>query len=157
MNKKESLPTIKVPEFPGEIFDSFELNDMISYEIESPKEISLHINEVFGEDGQKEDPSTKMHLLKDGFANLSELLKYDKRLEYVETITAFSWIVTEHPKLLERFGFDIHSPDDYFRRLRHYYHKNRVGGLKAGKIFTKPGFASISREKFLELYDKENN
>ncbi len=155
MRRKESLPTIEVPQFPGEVFDSIQINDMISFEVESAKEASLHVNEVFGEDGQKENISEKMRLLHEGLAGFAALLKHDRTLKDIETITAFSWIVSEHPKLIEKFGFTIDSPNNYFQRLRSYYGKNRIGGVKTEKLLKKPGFAYITREKFLELYGEK--
>ena len=155
MSNKESLPTIAVPEFPGKIFDStgnFEVNRMITFQTESPEEVSIHVNEIFNEEGQKENIGEKLRLLRDALKIFAELLEKHESLKEIETISAFSWIVTEHPTFMEQFGFTLSSPPDYFRRLRRYYEKDRIGGMKSGKILKKPSFASMTREKFLELY-----
>ncbi|MDR3559119.1 MAG: hypothetical protein P4L62_04255 [Candidatus Pacebacteria bacterium] len=85
--------------------------------------------------------------LKDGMRKLTEIVRNN---ENIKEVTATSWIVAEHPKLMERFGFVIDGEvDDNFRR-EHF----------AGDFDdeTRPIWkAHISREALLEKYIKNKS
>lgn len=157
MSKKESLPTIEVPQFPGEVFDDsgrLEMNPMVTFEVGEHNEAALHISEAYDESGQKSDLGEKLRLLHEGFKKFAHLLQTNEKFSHIDKITAISWIVVEHPKLVERFGFTIdNSIDDY--ESRRWEYKKRTGSIKASKILKKPGFAYMTRDKFLELYGEK--
>lgn len=126
------------------------INDLLGFEFnEDLKQIDIHIA------NQKDKPlGEKLRLLREGFRELADFLKHKSE---IEKINATSWIVKEHPKLLERLGFTIVDRSlEAWHRKREYKKRLGVGSsVPEDKKDTKPGYAFISREKFVELYGKE--
>lgn len=81
-------------------------NRLVMYEISGGK-VHLHIPLVV-----EENISTLRQLFLEGLRELAQLLKVDPELGNVTEINGRSWIVYEHPKLLERMGFTITERDD---------------------------------------------
>lgn len=118
-----------------------ELNECLSFYLDAPDRISLHVGDV-----KKFPLSEKLRLLWDGLDKLAELLVSDSRLKDIKTITATSWIVTEHPHLLEKLGFTI----DHKREHSLAGAEIELYDPEDGKGHADPTFAWISREDFLD-------
>lgn len=92
-------------------------------------------------------PDEKLNAIKlirstrEGLIKMAEVVKDN---ENIEEINATSWIVADHPKLLERLGFKVDGEIDEATRRAHFGNETR-------KIFK----ASMSRNDFLEMYSSE--
>lgn len=93
-----------------------EINEVLSYEKKGSGAIEMHLI-------PKEVHRDIYKRLTDGLRRLAKIINQDKNIEIIE---AESWIVTRHPKIVQKFGLTI---DD----------------IRAGK-------AHISREDFLKNY-----
>ena len=110
---------------------------------------SIHL--VFDHDMS---PVEKQGEIGRSFRRLAEMLKKDRRFENVQAITATSWIGTEHPKIMERYGFNIdYENQDLIgrKKIKEYKSKGKSIIDPAHKD-TPPTFARISKNRFLELY-----
>jgi|GEM_PF-4802465 len=120
------------------------MNNSFGYEIEAKDTISIHI-----------ENATK---LRENFHELARLLKNSEKLRSVKLITATSWIVTEKPKLLERLGFRIlQGTSKVINKYKNKYNEE-LSNLpedvrKLYKPEVEPGYAQISKEEFLKLYE----
>lgn len=127
----------------------WDLNRLLSCELLNDGELMLHVN--YAKDLLI---SEKIRLFRNGFIELSRLLKNNPWFSSVQLITATSWIVAEHPKMMERLGFTIDNTSE-----DSIWHKNiyfqRKGSKNLDKMFADPDYAFISKEKFIELYDKQ--
>lgn len=131
-----------------EVGETYDINDDFSFDMESEDSISLHF-------GMPEVNSLSSHLstLRTGFKELASYLKYSPTLKDVETITATSWIVTERPSLMEKLGFIVDNTTEQAQREILAYNLKISGNMiPADKYKIPPSCASISKEKFLELY-----
>lgn len=70
--------------------------------------------------------SNQLRSLREGLKKLADELKNNENLENIKIVSAKSWIVEEHPGLMEKLGFTIEAE--------------------------KTDRATITRERFLELY-----
>lgn len=88
-----------------------ELNDVLSYG-GSLRIIHIHMepkaNVLVGKK-PREKVNYLMEQLNDGLHKLAVLLQTDPRWKNVEIITAASWLVAKHPKLLESLKFKVES------------------------------------------------
>lgn len=110
------------------------VNEILSYGVyEGIMHIHLAPAEQMG-------TSEKLFNLKDGLKGLAEVVKKD---ESVKIITATSWIVTEHPKLLERFGFIVEGEIDEETKKKYFSDETRVVSR-----------AYMTREDFLRKYSE---
>ena len=107
-----------------------ELNELLTYDVPEKyqNEVSLHVTENLIKDGPE-----MLALLREGMRQLASTLASDPNLKNIHQITGYSWIVYQHPNLMERLGFEISERDET----------------------KKEALATISREKFLELYGGE--
>ena len=72
---------------------------------------------------------------------LEELAKTVKENQAVKRVEAISWIVADHPKILEKLGFTVVGEIDEEMRRKYYADDNRPIGR-----------ATVSREDFLRRY-----
>lgn len=128
------------------------LNDMVAVSYENPEVVLLHIEPVGGEAGL-----AKLGLFRDGLERLAKLLVTDPRLSAVKTIGALSWIVSEHPRILERFGFSIGPLSNIvdgevierkYNAIKKYFPTFVPREYQKAEL----GFASVSRDDFLRRY-----
>ncbi|MDO8558956.1 MAG: hypothetical protein Q7R84_01360 [bacterium] len=82
-----------------------------------------------------------LKMVRGGLEELAKIVKENKEIKRVEAI---SWIVADHPKILERLGFTVVGEID--EEIRRKYHANDNGPISR---------ATISREDFLSRYLKE--
>ncbi len=75
---------------------------------------------------------------------LEELAKIVKENQEIKRVEAISWIVADHPKILEKLGFTVVGEIDEEMRRKHYVDDNRPISR-----------ATISREDFLSRYLKD--
>jgi len=101
-----------------------ELNQLFAYELEDG-EIRLHVPSNEGT-----PIKDKLGLMEDGLKKLAEIVR-----DYpnIKLVAGRSWIVGEHPKLLERLGFEVSEIE------------TNPQGIKVG-------LATISREELLKRY-----
>ncbi len=133
---------------PGSTRDAFferhptfvRLNEVLGYHIREFKDggkgIALHLAPMF-------DFSTKEKIANvlDGMRILAGQMRDDPAFAEAKAVTTTSWIVAEHPELIERFGFHIRgpiSPED----------KARVFPNEAREVH----WAIMFRDEFLNLY-----
>jgi hypothetical protein len=130
-----------------------ELNDMVSVTYENPEVVLLHVSPV-----NEASTSSKLEMFKDGLAKLASLLKTDPKLATVKTVGALSWIVSEHPRILEKFGFTLgpldavlsgKSIDQKYRDMKEHFPTFIPPNYRK----TEMGFASVSKDDFLRRYD----
>lgn len=126
--------------------EDVELNEMLGCELRGKGRLWLHVSEFrdrsFGQ---------KLRLLREGFSNLAYLLKEEPEFSKVDTISATSWIVTKNPGLLKRLGFTVDNNAEGFEESKKEYgSKHRIVDKETKDI--EPGYAYISKAKFLELY-----
>jgi hypothetical protein len=80
-------------------------------------------------------------LIKDGFEKLARIVEENKE---IKKIAATSWIIAEHPKIMERFGFEVEGEIDEETRQRHFVDDDReIHG------------AAMTRKEFLSKYLKK--
>lgn len=129
-----------------------ELNDFVSVSYENPAVVLLHVGRISHEGGQ-----TTLEQFKDGMTRLAKLLTSDTRLANVKTIGALSWLVSQHPRVLERFGFSIGPlknilDGEVIERKYRSIVESFPTFIPPEYKKTELGFASISREEFLRRY-----
>lgn len=127
------------------------VNDMLGFEYSKDrKEIDIHIS-----DQRDKKTGEKLRLLRDGFKKLADILKHETG---VELITATSWIVKEHPRLLKLLGFTLDENSKRSLSQKKEYEKRlKMGGVVLdSKKDTVPGHAFVSRDKFIELYEGDD-
>ena len=109
------------------------INGILSYGLERK---SIHIHVVTDEKVE--------NLLSEFGDGMKKLAQITLENDEVEEITATSWIVAAHPRVLERFGFVIDGEISEEERIAHFAGDNRP-------IWK----ASMTREKLLEKYFTE--
>lgn len=77
------------------------INDLVYVEVKD-LELSINIHNA-----KSMESSKKMRLFRQSLVAIAEKLKNDPDFANVENITMKSWIIEEHPKLAERYGFDL--------------------------------------------------
>lgn len=131
-----------------------DLNEVMQVTLEDDYTALIHIAKIEG--SLKE----KLAQFRDGLRKIAELLKNDERFSNVLSIGASSWIVTEHPKILEKFGFKV-DYDNVSRagKIAANKYKNTMKGEAEAREMipeehrdTEPMYAQISKDNFLELY-----
>lgn len=133
--------------------NSLQFNEFLGYELESKDQISLHL--LHGSNGK--NFGEKLTLWKDGFKTLTRLLLGMDELKNVKYITATSWLVTDKPRLIKRLGFTIvDGPSKTVNKYKEKY-KERISKLgdDIREFYhpdIEPGYAYISRDRFIELY-----
>jgi len=132
MNDPENFEKIVTAGIPTEKDEFVPLNEILSY---GRGKDYVHIHLL---------PPGKVGLaalVKGSLDGLRELARIVREDETIKEITATSWIVAEHPKLLERMGFIMQGEIDEEMRDRHFRgDKRRISK------------ATISREEFLRRY-----
>jgi hypothetical protein len=83
----------------------------------------------------------KLRLMRDGLRELARRLEQDASMKDVSQITATSWIVAAHPRILEGLGFTVDGPIDEEKRQRDFADETRPISK-----------AHITREDFLKRY-----
>lgn len=125
-----------------------ELNDILSYYVEDPNTVSIHLA-----DATELSVGQKITYLKDGLRSLAEVLIKEKDLKDVDTITATSWLVTEKPKLIENIGFIIDNNAEKAKAfIEDYKVRSGSGVVHDEHLDIEPSFAYMDKSKFLELY-----
>lgn len=116
-----------------------EVNEVLSYGV-GDGELHIHLppsENLIDEIGGRK----ALELFEDGLKDLAKIVKEN---EAINKITATSWIIAEHPKLVERLGFMIEGEIDDATREKHFKDEKR-----------RVDRASITREAFLEKYLQE--
>ena len=108
------------------------INEILSYGV-SEDFVHIHLAPArqFGISGLKK-------MTQEG---LEELAKTVKENQAVKRVEAISWIVADHPKILEKLGFTVVGEIDEEMRRKYYADDNRPIGR-----------ATVSREDFLRRY-----
>lgn len=114
------------------------LNELLHYDINDDGWAHIHIAPF--ETIPAKEKSKLLILFNEGMEKLAEILKNN---DNIKGVIAESWIVAEHPKILERYGFKITGEIDEETRQRYY-----GGGGEQRAIHS----AYIDREKFLEKF-----
>jgi hypothetical protein len=107
-----------------------EINELLSYEIESDI-VQIHIVP----EGKVENAMAKFG---DGLQKLAHIIS---ELKDIKTVEASSWIVANHPKLPERYGFTIDGQIDEITREKYFADEKR-------KVWR----AHMDRDEFLKRY-----
>lgn len=121
------------------------VNNMIEGEIINERELGLIIFDV-----RSMEISEKLEMLRTGFQKLAYILETDERLKNIEIISGTSWIVAEHPKLMELLGFEVTTDESKFHTQKLEYDKRK--GLHPDFKDKEAAYAYISKEKFLDIY-----
>lgn len=132
--------------FESKNYREFYLNELMSCELQTKEEISIHL-----EWANAEQKKRLFVLLKSGLNKLAELLERESRLRNVKLISAISWIVTEHPNLFTKAGFSIDNKGWNFIKKSAKY-KSRKGNIPTEKLLIAPSYAFISRDDFTRRY-----
>lgn len=82
-------------------------NEALSYELGPNNEVNLHVPMIF-----TKKPLEMYRLFNDGLRLLATRLETDPELKGVEQIVAYSWIIFEHPGLIEKMGFTLDERDE---------------------------------------------
>lgn len=92
-----------------ERYDYIGLNDLVSYEFtkDYPDDISLHIHENL-----TKAPMDANRSMIEGMRLLADKLSTDPELAHIKWISGKSFIVYDHPEIMERLGFTIVERDD---------------------------------------------
>ncbi|KKW40647.1 MAG: hypothetical protein UY91_C0038G0002 [Parcubacteria group bacterium GW2011_GWB1_55_9] len=101
------------------------INEALSYELGPNNEVNLHVPKIF-----TKKPLEMYRLFNDGLRLLATQLKTEPGLKDIEQIVGYSWIIFEHPGLIEKMGFTLDERD----------------GKKKGSL------AFMSRDDFIERY-----
>lgn len=104
------------------------VNEALSYKIvreSDQNQISLHVPTVF-----TKKPFEMVALFEKGLRALALQLASDPSLRDISKLTGYSWIVYEHPYIVQKMGFSIEEQDSEGHE----------------------GLASISREDFMKRY-----
>ena len=108
------------------------VNDLLAYGIH---DTVMHLHAMQNKTAELRQ---KLGMLKDGMKRIAQIVRDN---EAVQEVTATSWIVAEHPKLLERMGFTVEGPITDEMRAKHFQGDPRAISL-----------AKISREELLRRY-----
>ena len=92
------------------------INDLISYGID---EGTMHIHVAPNETTSN---AKKLSMLKEGMGGFAKAVKKN---EAIEKITGTSWIVAEHPRLLEKLGFTVEGDIEDEERERFFAGETR--------------------------------
>ena len=126
--------------------NDIDLNSIFFCEFIDPKNINLHLDEA-----HNLSLGNKLAFLHDALKTLAFLLGNNSKFVEVETIHAISWIISTHPKIIEHLGFTVSDDVDEANQFRDMY-KKRIKNIDPDKRGIEPGYAHVSRDKFLELY-----
>lgn len=157
------LEKLDSPEFQGKLTElkmedihplDRELNELVKITKEGRNNVLLHIAKI--DVPTRERPA----MFKDGLEKLARLLESDRHFSDVKFIGASSWIVAEHPRVLEHFGFTVdyenQNPDS--KKFTAKY-KGAIKTFRGARDTipeeyreTKPKYAQISKEEFLSRY-----
>src|SRR3989344_2177337 len=138
---------------PLEKIKSKPLNDLVSYFLVNPKEISVHVVPT------ESNLQNKVSLIREGFVQLAQILETDPRFSEVEAVTATSWIGMEHPNSLRYFGFEVDENQEHplAKRALQRYSLRRVVNVPREYWDIEPMFAFMSREDFLVRYGSQSD
>lgn len=90
------------------------LNEILSYGIYR-SEAHIHLAPA------KTKPVREtMELIKQGISELARKITTDEEMQHIDLITATSWIVAEHPRIMERLGFTIEGPINEEMKKEHF-------------------------------------
>jgi hypothetical protein len=109
------------------------INEILSYGLGGKDFIHIHLSPA-----ETMNLSEKKTALEDGFKKLAQLVKDNEDIKY---ITATSWIVAKHPRLMESIGFTVEGEIDKETKERHFASEKR----KVDK-------ATMTREKLIKRY-----
>jgi len=112
------------------------LNEVLSYGVAGD---SIHIHFAPAKELMKEKGiKGSINLVSGGLKKLAKIVEANEK---IKSITATSWIVAEHPKIMESLGFTIVGPISEEHRNKHWRGDKR-----------EISEAEISRENFLAKY-----
>lgn len=116
--------------------DTIPLSDVLSYNRGNDGEVHIHI-------APSEDIPNLLSEVDAGLRALCEEFAQDRSLQ---TVKATSWIVAEHPKVLERFGFTVYGLVSEEVRKKYFEHESRP-----------VAWATMSREVLEKRYKLKEN
>ena len=88
------------------------VNETLSYEFLADS-IGLHVPTVF-----TKKPTEMLNSFNEGLKTLARDIKNNPEFPSVKKIVGYSWIVYEHPNLLQKMGFSIDNVDEEHREAR---------------------------------------
>lgn len=101
------------------------VNEAVSYEIEAHA-LVLHIPNLL----KKRKPFEILKLFKEGLTKVALTMQTEESMAEVKHIEGWSWLVYQHPGIVERLGFDLGERNDP----------------------NSEALATMSRNKFLTMY-----
>ena len=128
----------------------FHLNFLLYYEVyDNDREIKLHVYNA-----QDLTLSRKLKLLKHGFNKLAKMLQDNAKFSKIEKITGTSWIITEHPKLMQGLGFTLKDGTEESEKHKQDYKTQKKRSIYLKKAFVEPSYAEISAQDFIARFSK---
>jgi hypothetical protein len=108
------------------------INELLAYNLED-EALVLHVPP-----NETTPLKDKLRLLKEGLKALAEIVKNN---ENIQVIIGSSWIIADHPEIIERLGFTIEGPVSEEQRQEYF-------GNDPREVHS----AKMSREDFLKKY-----
>ncbi len=134
--------------------DKRRINEAIGIRLESDTELSIHCADL-----KDKTFKEKIDLLKDGLWSTAFFLRERSPWRNVDKITATSWIVKEHPKLMESLGFTIVYENTLDVKIAKAVYKRdsiKNSNVLLPKLkkntYGEPEYAYMTRKKFLSMY-----